>query len=349
MKKYSYYKEQRLSYTLRRTNKTPIDNRIYILIYEFQREQLDSTTIQSFIFLLSKVMLSVHPFRKLTVRVLYKRYCFVTLLLFFCCTFLLFVPFASELEENAPDSQVGEYYLNLESGIRLEEMKTNRLQSAVISDVLGNTTLIETQKEKLLVGQMTRAILLFFVILLLILLYAQLFHFLHFRKKHANLRKRIEDECIANKKRQSGLGLGTDRLRVEADTNAKNENQIEKNTVLFDRLNILMEEQKVYVQSSLNRKVLASMLGTNEKYLRETIKDHLNVTVKKYIDQYRLEYAKELLLKIASEQEKYTIESIAVDSGFGARSTFHVLFKKQYGLTPDQFRQKFQENQSITD
>lgn len=48
----------------------------------------------------------------------------------------------------------------------------------------------------------------------------------------------------------------------------------------------------------------------------------------------RLEHSLEL---IRSNQE-YTIEGIALDSGFSNRQTFHRLFVEKYGMTPTEYK-----------
>lgn len=109
----------------------------------------------------------------------------------------------------------------------------------------------------------------------------------------------------------------------------------EDNDELYSRLKDLMKNPDVYTNSSLSRKSLAEMLGTNEKYLYETIKKHFGMTFSEYLTNLRLNYAREMLSDLV---KRHTIEDIALGSGFGSRNTFHRLFRERYGLTPDEFR-----------
>ena len=101
-----------------------------------------------------------------------------------------------------------------------------------------------------------------------------------------------------------------------------------------------MKDPNNFTDPDVNRKLLAAKLNTNENYLRETLKKHYGNTIGEYITGLRLNYALELL---AHQGEKYTIEAAALDAGFGSRSTFLRLFRKQYGLSPQDYRKLLSE------
>lgn len=107
--------------------------------------------------------------------------------------------------------------------------------------------------------------------------------------------------------------------------------------ILHDELNRLAQATQFFTNPSINRQQLAEMLHTNEKYLSECIRLYKGVTVNTYLNQLRLEHACRLL---THPTEEYTIESISVDSGFGARNTFHTIFRQHYGTTPDEYRRQ---------
>ncbi|MDL2255821.1 helix-turn-helix domain-containing protein, partial [Parabacteroides sp. OttesenSCG-928-K15] len=111
---------------------------------------------------------------------------------------------------------------------------------------------------------------------------------------------------------------------------------------LYDRLIELINEQ-VYTDPELNRASLAARMNTNERYLSDLIKRYFDQTVANYITAHRLRYARQ---QLADPKTDYTIEAIALDSGFGSRATFHQLFRKQYGLSPSEFRRLSLEDRS---
>ena len=103
---------------------------------------------------------------------------------------------------------------------------------------------------------------------------------------------------------------------------------------LYLRLKELMKDEKNYTDPDVTRKTLASKLGTNEKYLHETITKHLDLSFTEYINLLRLDYAREMICQRFNE---LSIEDIAMMSGFGTRQTFHRLFRDRYGLSPSEF------------
>lgn len=103
---------------------------------------------------------------------------------------------------------------------------------------------------------------------------------------------------------------------------------------LFQRLEQLMKTENLYLDPNLNIKTLLPLLGTNERYLREAIREQTGATFLDYVNDLRLTHSRQLL----EDAEKYTIEAIATESGFNSRSTFHRVFRDKYGLAPDEYR-----------
>ena len=104
--------------------------------------------------------------------------------------------------------------------------------------------------------------------------------------------------------------------------------------LLYLHLKELMKDKNNYTDPNVTRKSLAAKLGTNEKYLHETIKKYLDLSFSEYINLLRLDYAREM---ISLHLNKLSLEDIAMMSGFGTRQTFHRLFRDRYGLSPSEY------------
>ena len=103
---------------------------------------------------------------------------------------------------------------------------------------------------------------------------------------------------------------------------------------LFRRLCTLMDEQKPYTDAELNRNMLAQLLGTNEKYVEQAIRQcSKGETVSDFINRYRLEHVT-CLLKTTNDP----IAIIGELSGIPSRVTLARLFRNAYGMTPTEYR-----------
>ena len=165
--------------------------------------------------------------------------------------------------------------------------------------------------------------------LLLVILIIWFFYSRKIHKKNVAL----VDQILAQEKD----GAEIDKLRKIAQENAAT---LPETDEIFARLEKLMQEQRPYTKTDCNRKTLAEAIGTNEKYLSESIKNNTDLSVNEYIVKYRLKHANTLLLRPAAE---YTIDAVAIDSGFGSRSNFHEHYRTNYGITPNEFRKTIQE------
>lgn len=131
-----------------------------------------------------------------------------------------------------------------------------------------------------------------------------------------------------------------EKLKLRKLLQENNEPEEEKEDELFTALQKLMRSNKIYTENGLTRKEVADKLGTNEKYLQESVKKNVGITYQEYLTSLRLNHARELL---TTQGDTLTNEAIAIDSGFGSRITLYRLFREHYGLTPEEFKKLVKE------
>jgi AraC-like DNA-binding protein len=83
---------------------------------------------------------------------------------------------------------------------------------------------------------------------------------------------------------------------------------------------------------------LANETDISPKNISSVIYQFSNKNFNDYINEFRVQLAKELL--VDTEYKNYTITSIGLESGFNSKSTFYSTFKKHTGKTPAEY-QKF--------
>jgi AraC-like DNA-binding protein len=105
---------------------------------------------------------------------------------------------------------------------------------------------------------------------------------------------------------------------------------------ILNAIEEVMQQQKTFLEPGITIDKLADLVNTNRHCLSQVLNERLAKSFYDYINQYRVNEAKKLLL-----DEKYSnqkIASIAYDAGFNSLSAFNEVFKKTAGVTPSQFR-----------
>jgi AraC-like DNA-binding protein len=102
------------------------------------------------------------------------------------------------------------------------------------------------------------------------------------------------------------------------------------------KLKNLMEEKKPYLDAFLNINQLARRLNIQPRHLSQILNESLHQNFYDFVNSYRIEEAKKMLLD--SFNEKSTVLEVLLDVGFNSKSAFNRAFKKNTGLTPSEFK-----------
>ena len=104
-----------------------------------------------------------------------------------------------------------------------------------------------------------------------------------------------------------------------------------------------MSDMMLFKQPELNLTGLSEQMELSSHQLSELLNSHMNVSFYDYINQLRIDSAKEILVK--SPQKP--IVDIAFDCGFNSKSTFYSSFKKYCGMTPRDFTVQYEPTTDI--
>jgi AraC-like DNA-binding protein len=108
------------------------------------------------------------------------------------------------------------------------------------------------------------------------------------------------------------------------------------NPEFAEKIDQLMCKQKPYLFPDLTLDMLAEKLGMSAKDLSMIINRHFNNNFYEFINNYRIEEAKVML--VDPKQKTKTITDIYLDVGFNSKSVFNTFFKKIVGVTPSEYR-----------
>lgn len=122
--------------------------------------------------------------------------------------------------------------------------------------------------------------------------------------------------------------------KVSSETPLKCSN----NDHLKERLIKVFEEDNIYRNPDLRIVDVSILLHTNRTYVSKMINSDFKCSFSDFVNQYRVNEAKELLKDQSAD--KYTIEYVSETVGFGSVHSFIRVFKDSEGITPGNFRAK---------
>ena len=109
----------------------------------------------------------------------------------------------------------------------------------------------------------------------------------------------------------------------------------EKHKQIFAEIDTLVKNDALFLNPELTISDIATQINEHPRLISTTINDMSGSNFNNYINLFRVEYAKKLLL--SDRSKTINIESIGQESGFKSNSSFYSAFKKNMNLTPLQF------------
>jgi len=110
-------------------------------------------------------------------------------------------------------------------------------------------------------------------------------------------------------------------------------------------LNHLLEEKKIFLIRNLTVGDFAIEADLPKRLLPHILYLTYNKTFKELINERRVKYAEEKIKD--GYLIEFTIETLSTECGFNSRVTFFNAFKKEVGLSPNQYWAKIQEESNI--
>lgn len=103
---------------------------------------------------------------------------------------------------------------------------------------------------------------------------------------------------------------------------------------VVERLSDLMEVEREYEDEDLTLSSLSEMLNITTHQLSQILNEKMGSSFPQFVNRHRLEGAR----KVIVEDKQQSILSIAFKVGFKSKSAFYNAFKKEFNMTPTEFR-----------
>jgi adenylate cyclase len=124
-----------------------------------------------------------------------------------------------------------------------------------------------------------------------------------------------------------------DSERIELPKKKKKLFFTDEELVLYkDRLNVLLDSEKLYLNPELSLRTLAEYMYLPPNHMSQLLNEGFMQNFAEFINNYRLENFKDKLK--TEEAHQLTLLALAYDSGFNSKTVFNTFFKKKLGITP---------------
>ncbi|EMS83825.1 AraC family transcriptional regulator [Leptospira noguchii] len=104
---------------------------------------------------------------------------------------------------------------------------------------------------------------------------------------------------------------------------------------LEKRLIHIIKEERIYLDEDIRLPDVSEELGISVHQLSFFLNNHLGMNFNNYINQFRVEEAKSMLINDPSR----SVVSVGIAVGFNSNSSFYKAFLKETGMSPKQFRE----------
>lgn len=140
--------------------------------------------------------------------------------------------------------------------------------------------------------------------------------------------------CLLEKKYRSPLALKA-CLYAVLDRYLETVELVEAPRVSEDILHKMLHYISLHFREDISLSSMAESLGYEAHYLSRVFSSAVHINLRRYINQYRIDYAKHRLL-----ESEDSITDIALSSGFQSIRNFNRAFWENEQLTPQDFRSR---------
>lgn len=154
--------------------------------------------------------------------------------------------------------------------------------------------------------------------------------YLSYRDELQSAREQIRQ--LEEKVMSSNPATGS-RESVKENTVGK-EMPTDDDRALFDELDRQIREQQLFLDPTLTRDMILRLTPVGKNRISPLLQTFTGENFNGYINRLRLDYS----LVLLKDFKHYTIEAVAIDSGFGNVRTYQRIFRDKYGMTPMEYR-----------
>lgn len=125
------------------------------------------------------------------------------------------------------------------------------------------------------------------------------------------------------------------KLKIN-ELDSKSFEALNENSHIYQEIVELIKRDELYLSPEISLNKLGELTGFGSHKISSSINEYGKMNFNTFINHFRIQKAKAILKD--ENSEKYTISSIAYDTGFNSLSSFNASFKKFENTTPSAYR-----------
>lgn len=106
---------------------------------------------------------------------------------------------------------------------------------------------------------------------------------------------------------------------------------------LWEKLDNLVVKKELFRNYDLTLDLLSAQTSINKYQISEILNGYKHKSFYSYINEYRIEYFKQIVNKAIEKDEDINFLSFAYEAGFRSKSSFNRYFKEINGKTPSEY------------
>lgn len=237
----------------------------------------------------------------------------------------------------------------LEDSLTLRQQKSDALEIATLQETHEMEK--EVERQQMLVRQQRTYMVTLAggVLLLITILSLVVFHLRTIRRKNRVMVKQIDDfieqkDTLIRLQTEIDL-LKQEKVAQEIDMNVTSVSVVESvgeevtkdsDLLLLARIKETLQKDKLFLNPELSRDQLVKLTQINKNKMAQLFQQYEGTNFSGFINNLRLEYS----LCLLKDQQNYTIQAVAIDSGFSNVRTYYRLFRDRFGMTPMEYRKE---------
>lgn len=235
----------------------------------------------------------------------------------------------------------------LTDSLKVREQKSAAMELATVYETHEKEDKIKEQQQDLRLRDTFLAGGVFFIGLLLVLLWVVWRNHHTMKGKNHSMAMQIDrlltyqEELEALKEQLKKVKLATESIDPKSKELDLSEENFSKENIdsVFEQISYLVKDKKLYLDNQLSRDMILNEISISKTVFARVIQAKTGANFISYVNELRINHS----IKLLKQYPNYTIESIAMDSGFNNVRSYYRVFKERFDMSPTEYRKAMEK------